>query len=291
MQITIFTPSYNRAYLLPRLYESLLIQDNKNFEWIIVDDGSSDNTKEVVNGFIQEGKINITFETQQNSGKHIAINRGVELAKGELFFIVDSDDYLTIDALQVISDKYTVEISEDPSIAGICGRKGYSETKPIGSEHFSEDFLVSSLDFRYKLNMKGDMAEVIKTNVIREFPFPVIEGEKFCTEGLIWSRVAEHHKFLFFSKIIYIAEYLEGGLSDSIVKVRIKSPNYAILFYSELEKMKIPLLQKIKANINFWRFAKYTKLSFSQKLRKVNLLNSVLGIPISVIFSFKDPKI
>ena len=92
--ITIFTPTYNRAYTLPKLYESLKIQTNQNFDWVIVDDGSTDDTEVLIKSFIDEGIIKITYIKQKNQGKHIAINTGVTLAKGDFFIVIDSDDYL-----------------------------------------------------------------------------------------------------------------------------------------------------------------------------------------------------
>lgn len=289
MLITIFTPAYNRGYLLGRLYQSLLTQKLQNFEWVIVDDGSSDDTQDVIESFISENRLQITYYKQTNSGKHIAINKGVEIAKGKLFFIVDSDDYLTNKATQIIAEKYK-NIEDNPLFAGISGRKGYSETEYIGSQEKYDDIHSNALDFRYVHNKKGDMAEVIKTDIIRQYPFPIIKGEKFCTEGLLWFRVALKYKFLWFDNIIYIAEYLEGGLSDNIFKIRKNSPEYAILFYSELSKMPVSLIQKIKAATNYWRFAKFSKKTFIEKWSKINPLLSVIGLPLSLIFLIKDTK-
>lgn len=105
MLITIFTPTYNRAELLPRLHKSLQEQTNKNFEWIVVDDGSTDNTKEVIENIIlqQENDFPIRYFYKENGGKHTAINRGVREANGDLFFIVDSDDILTFNSVELIS--------------------------------------------------------------------------------------------------------------------------------------------------------------------------------------------
>jgi glycosyltransferase involved in cell wall biosynthesis len=289
MLITIFTPAYNRGYLLQRLYESLCNQQLQNFEWVIVDDGSSDDTELVVNSFIVENKIKITYHKQTNSGKHIAINKGAEIAKGELFFIVDSDDYLTGNATKIIAEKYQ-SIANDKSYAGLSGRKGYSETEYIGSQVKHKDIHSNALDFRYIYKIEGDMAEVIRTEVIRKYPFPVIPNEKFCTEGLLWFRVALEYKFLWFDNIIYIAEYLEGGLSDNIFKIRKNSPGYSTLFYSELSKMPVPISQKIKAGINYWRFAKFSKDSFIDKFSKISPLLSLVSLPASLIFLIKDSK-
>lgn len=287
--ISIFTPAYNRADLLPRLYDSLKKQTGYNFEWIIVDDGSTDNTEETVKSFIAEGKMTITYFKKVNEGKHIAINKGVELAKGELFFIVDSDDYLTDDATEQIAAHYP-QIKDRVDFAGVSFRRGKSETEYIGTDTTFEDIEASALDFRYKYHIDGDMAEVFKTRVMREFPFPKIAGERFCTEGLIWNRMALKYKLLWISKIIYIGEYLEGGLTDNSIKIRKKSPQYATLYYSEHEKMPIPFGQKIKANINFWRFARFANISFSKKWRKVNPVHSLIGFPLSLIFLLKESK-
>ena len=102
IKITIFTPTYNRDYIIINLYKSLLIQTLKDFEWLIIDDGSTDNTELLVSSFIKDNKINIRYIKQQNGGKHRAINKALEEAKGELFFIVDSDDQLVDNAIERI---------------------------------------------------------------------------------------------------------------------------------------------------------------------------------------------
>lgn len=287
MLVSIFTPSYNRASCLSRLYESLLSQIEKDFEWIIIDDGSNDNTAEIIRYFIQDNKIPIIYKKQKNSGKHIAINNGVKLATGELFFIVDSDDYLTNTAVSFIKEKYE-DIRFNENIAGISGRKGYAEDKLIGNPMIFDNLHANSFDFRYKYKVSGDMAEVIKLSVIKQYPFPEIEGEKFCTEGLVWSRIAKSYSFIWYPNIIYIAEYLEGGLSATSFVTRKKSPKYATLFYAEHSTMPIPLIQKIKANINYWRFARYLDDNFSTKWNNVKGIHSLVGYPLSLLFKFID---
>lgn len=287
MLITIFTPCYNRASYLFRLYKSLLNQKEKDFEWVIVNDGSSDNTEDIVNSFIKENKIKIIYYKQENSGKHIAINRGVKLAQGELFFIVDSDDYLTENAIKFIKEKYEY-IRYDNNIAGLSGRKGYTEDKVIGNSIAYDNLNANSLEFRYKYKVSGDMAEVVKLSIIKQYPFPLIEGEKYCTEGLVWFRIALKYNFIWYSEVIYVAEYLEGGLSANSFLIRKKSPNYATLFYAEHAAMPIPIFKKIRANINYWRFAKYLDDKFIYKFKRVNCIHSLIGYPVSLIFKFLD---
>ena len=287
-RITVFTPTYNRANLLPRVYESLLKQTNQNFEWVVVDDGSTDGTSAFINQCILEHKIDITYYLQVNQGKHYAINKGLSFAKGILFFIVDSDDFLPADALELVINQYE-KIKEDTSIAAVAGRRMYDSGEIVGSSNFDE-IVSNSIDIRYKYNVTGDLVEVFRTDVLRQFQFPEIENEKFCAESLVWNRIAEKYNIFFFNKGIYTTEYLPGGLTSNIVKIRMKSPLGAMLCYSELEGYSIPFTQKIKANINFWRFYFNSKKSISEKIKSVNIINSLIGFPVGFFMYLNDSR-
>lgn len=251
MLITVFTPTYNRAHLLGRLYESLCAQRFTDFEWLIVDDGSTDGTASLVQGFIAERRIDIKYLSQRNGGKHRAINHGVGQAKGELFFMVDSDDYLPADSLQSIATEYA---KCDSSMGGVAGLDATDGGKVIGSGLAQEFIECNSMEIRFKHHVTGDLAEVFKTSVMREFPFPEIDGEKFCPEALVWNRIALKYNLRYFNKVIYIAEYQDGGLTDNIVRVRRQSPVTSTTYYAELLLSSIPWGQKLKAAINYWRF-------------------------------------
>jgi glycosyltransferase involved in cell wall biosynthesis len=253
MMITVFTPTYNRGHLLQRLYESLCHQTFNDFEWIIVDDGSVDNTEDVVDTFISENKIDINYIRQENGGKHRAINHGVKVAKGELFFIVDSDDLLPADSLSTISKTYSCIINE-MSFGGMSGIDGFANGCIIGSGLPQNIIDCNSIEIRNKYHVTGDMSEVFRTDVMKEFPFPEIEGEKFCPEVLVWNRIAQKYKLRYINKIIYTAEYQQEGLTSNIVKIRMKSPIASMLCYAEMNRLNIPLVQKTKAAINYWRF-------------------------------------
>lgn len=284
--ITVFTPVYNRAYILTVLYDSLCKQTFSNFEWLIVDDGSSDNLEELISLFVEENKICIRYFKQKNGGKHRAINYGVQLAKGELFFIVDSDDYLPENSLERIAYHYKM-IVDDNSFAGVCGLKYYPNGTSVGGEKSFCILDSTSLDFRYKYYYSGDMAEVIKTEVLKEFPFPDFEGERFCAESLLWNRIAQKYKFRYFQESIYICDYLEDGLSFYSVKNRMKSPTYAMLNYSELSRMNIPFKIKLKSYVNYWRFSFCSSYSFVNKIKQINFF-SVFLLPFGLLLYFRD---
>ncbi len=275
MLVTIFTPTYNRAYRLPALYESLCGQTCKDFEWLIVDDGSSDNTEELVNEWIADDKITVRYIKQQNGGKHRAINCGLQVAKGEMFYIVDSDDVLPEDVIEFLVNSY-IRI-EDDNIAGISGCDK-SLAGEVISNIPSESILSNSLDIRYKHNVKGDLAEVYKTKVLKLFPFPDFEGEKFCPEAVVFNRIAaKGYKILYVNKVLKLIEYLPDGLTAEIVKIRMNSPLASVTCYSELSRMNIPLIQKIKAGINYWRFRFCTHQKVSIKISPIFFILCPLG--------------
>ena len=263
--ITVFTPTYNRGYILHRLYESLCRQRFHDFEWIVVDDGSTDNTPELLRECCREERINLRVFHQENSGKHIAINKGVQEARGELFFIVDSDDYLSDNALETMW-RYYQDIRDDARFVGLSGVRATPDGKRIGGEVDFETLDCHIMDFFCKYHYQGDMAEAYKTSVMRRFPFPVIPGEKFCCESLIWNRIAQVGVLRYTNEKWYICEYRPDGLTAHITQVRMRSPRYAMLLYAEQARYRTNTLFKLKSLINFWRFAVLSRTSWRERI-------------------------
>lgn len=281
MLVTVFTPTYNRAYRIRALYESLQNQTCKDFEWLIVDDGSSDNTEELAQAWLQEESFSVRYIGQQNGGKHRAVNRGVKEAKGELFFIVDSDDELTPDCIELIQ-KHAREIDGDPSVGGVVGMKIYKNGKRVGGEASFNTLKCSRFEFRYKYKLNGDLAEVYKTSIMQEFPFPEYDGEKFCPEACVWVEIAKKYDLYFFNKGIYVCEYLEDGLTSHIDQIRIKSPLASSQTYVVEYNAPVPLTIKIRDAINFWRFR------FHCHNRKTSIKIAYWALPLGWLFYKKD---
>lgn len=254
--ITILTPAYNRASLLPRLFDSLLRQTFKDFEWIVVDDGSTDDTRKVVANLKEKcgGAFPMGYVYKANGGKHMAINIGAERARGELLFIADSDDLLTDDALETVANSWH-DISDDKSFAGIAGLDIAMDTREvIGSGLPQEHIDCNAIDIRYRHHVTGDMKEVFRTEVLREFPFPEFAGERFCPEQLVWFRMARRYRLRYINKPIYIADYQPDGITAGITRARMRNPSASMLTYAELTECPVPFLVKVKAAINVWRF-------------------------------------
>ncbi|WP_028896074.1 glycosyltransferase family A protein [Prevotella sp. HUN102] len=294
--ITIFTPTYNRAHLLLRLYKSLLSQTilkdeqkgNNSFEWLVVDDGSRDNTEEVIRSFIAEKKIDIRYIKQKNGGKHQATNTGASEAKGELFLILDSDDYLTDDAVEWLSNEWE-RIRDDCHFVAIAGLKVFPNGEKIGGGSDFGQIDSDSINIRTKYNVQGDMAEVWRTTELRAHPFPTVEGEKFCSEGLVWRRISNQKLIRYIYKPIYVAEYLPDGLSASVVRIRVNSPELSGINYAEYVTYDVPFKEKLKGAINFWRFIHWSKRSFVSKVKQIGL-RWVWTYPIGEVFALKDKR-
>ena len=257
--ISILTPTYNRGKLLLPLYESLKNLTFEDFEWLIVDDGSEDDTEQYALSWIahniENAEFPICYIKKSNGGKHTAINRGVREANGELILILDSDDTLPSDSLATIAQYYE-QCKGYKDCAGVCGLMAHHDGQLIGTGFPKDPMYESALLFRYaeKGNVTGDLLEVYKTSVMRQFPFPEIQNERFCPESLVWNRIANKYKLFCFNKVIYYRDYLEGGLTSKIVRIRMNSPIASTMTYAEMLDYNISLKWKIRSAINYWRF-------------------------------------
>ena len=291
--ISILTPTYNRGKLLLPLYESLKNLTFEDFEWLIVDDGSEDDTEQYALSWIahniENAEFPICYIKKSNGGKHTAINRGVREANGELILILDSDDTLPSDSLATIAQYYE-QCKGYKDCAGVCGLMAHHDGQLIGTGFPKDPMYESALLFRYaeKGNVTGDLLEVYKTSVMREFPFPEIENERFCPESLVWNRIANKYKLFCFNKVIYYRDYLEGGLTSKIVRIRMNSPIASTMTYAEMLDYNISLKWKIRSAINYWRF-KYCISNKSLKAPAVKWYWKVFQI-IGLIMHLKDNK-
>ena len=202
-KITVFTPTYNRAYMIGTLYQSLLCQTFTDFEWLVVDDGSTDNTEQLFAEWLQKRELHsIRYVKQENGGKCRAINRALDLAQGELFFTVDSDDYLTEDALEKIV-LWEQQLPHDEMYCGVAGNLGTSIGETTNTS-FVDGFHEGTLLDRYNL-VDGERAIVLYTDIHKRYKYPEYNGEKFMTEAVAWNRIAhDGYKIRFYNDIIWI---------------------------------------------------------------------------------------
>lgn len=188
MKMTVFTPTYNRAYIIDNLYRSLQHQTFLDFEWLIVDDGSTDDSETVIRRWqAKNNTFQIRYYKKENGGKCSAINMGLELAQGELFFTVDSDDYLTDDALEKVVS-WEASLPKNQKFCGVAGNLG--TTKDTTSNRiFNLPFFEGSALDRYKM-VDGERAMVFYTEIHKQYLYPLFKGETFMTEAVTWNRMA-----------------------------------------------------------------------------------------------------
>jgi glycosyltransferase involved in cell wall biosynthesis len=225
-KVTVFTPAYNRGYIIGELYESLKNQTCKEFEWLVVDDGSVDNTEALFSEWMKEdNEFTIRYYKKENGGKHRAVNHALDLACGELFYIVDSDDILTENSIErVIQQISELPVNGDVKYAGICNLKGYYNGGVVGTT-FEGNFIDCTVLERDKNGITGVKAEVIFTEILRKYPFPEFDGENFITEAVVWDRIAKDgYHFRFFNEINYLCEYREDGLTKQGLDLYYKNP-------------------------------------------------------------------
>lgn len=244
-RLTIFTPTFNRGYIINNCYDSLCRQTNKDFVWLIVDDGSTDHTEELVSTWERENKIDITYIKQKNAGKHVAHNTGVLNCKTDIFVCVDSDDFLTDDAVEVIYQNWQ-SIDDDLSLAGLIALRGYSNGKVNGTRMPQSINRCRMLDLYNQYGFKGDTIIVLRADVLKKNLFPVFEGEKFVTEAVVYDKIDQDHQFLLLDRILYISEYLEDGYTRNILRVHRSSPKGYIYFLTERVGLAHTLTERYK---------------------------------------------
>ncbi|WP_395064847.1 glycosyltransferase family 2 protein [Flavobacterium sp.] len=281
--ITIFTPCYNRASLLPQLYASLVSQSSHNFEWVIVDDGSTDNSKQVIEQFILENKFPIHYHYKPNGGKHTAINVGVNKANGTLFFIVDSDDFLSNDAVKITNDAF-IKIKDNDKIGGIIGLSQFTNGAVVGDNFLHDYWQISFADYYLKYNLKGDKSVAFKTKIMKEFPFPEKEGVKYVFEAVVWHEMAKKYDVLCLNDVIQYKEYLDGGLSDSSYKLwYLKS--MAFSFFKLIENDTYPI-----AKYPIHHKSNFLYLAVNSLLSNENYFWEMKGIKNKMYYIFSLPR-
>ncbi len=271
MEITIFTPTYNRAYIIKSLYDSLKKQTFRDFEWIVIDDGSTDNTQQLFDEIKNDAHdFPITYLRTENQGKHCAVNRAVGLASGRLFFIVDSDDSLPNNSLETI-EKYENSISSEERelFAGIAGLRGAKDGSILGTT-FEGDYLdITYLEAPSK-NIYGDKAEVYYTEILKKYPFPQFENEIFIPESTVWNVIAaDGYKLRYFNTIVYFGAYLEDGLTFQGREKYKHIPKGYGLYLSQL--VEYGQLKKLKK----WESLFYYYRMFNDRLSNREMANNL----------------
>lgn len=290
-KITLFTPTYNRAYIIDNLYRSIQRQTFRDFEWIIFDDGSTDNTEEIVNSWLEnDNDFPIRFMKGKNGGKCRATNRALEAAQGEIFFTIDSDDYLTDDACEKIND-WMESIRGLDNFCGIVANRGQTPTETRNtvwrtdpdSPWYNKPYRDADFLERYEeatsYPIDGERAEVFWTDIFKKYPYPEFEGENFITPCIPWNRMAhDGYKIRVFEDIIWIWEYLEDGLTIKGANNRfLRNPKgQGLTLREKATFLKYPLKKRLMMDYTFY-------CDYSDRL-KMKEIARCIGAPLPVIW-------
>lgn len=266
--VAVVTPTFNRAYILPKLFESLKNQTSKNFKWYIVDDGSKDNTEDVVKTF-NTTDFEIEYHKKENGGKHTAVNLALDILNEELTFIVDSDDTLTPDAIETIEKDWPT-IEDEKDIAGFSYYRAYPNGEIIGDKYPRDNFVDSYIHTRVNNKLSGDKAEVYKTAIFKNFKFPVFEKENFVSEAVVWCAIGREYKLKFINKVIYVGEYLPDGLTANAKTRILANPLGAVEVYKQLSKKPVNLKNRIKYTIAYIAYSREAKIKAKEQYKNAN---------------------
>ena len=284
--ITILTPTYNREKNLKKAYKSLLEQTNKDFEWLVIDDGSKDKTKKLINLYIKENKINIRYIYKENGGKHTALNLGTKEAKGELIFILDSDDYLSNDAIELCY-KYWKKYKDNDKICGMTFLRKINNPK-YRDKKFDE-CISNMIEFKYNKGYLPDMCEVMRKDILLRYPFPVFNNERFLSEVIVTGNIAKKYDTAYIPIEIYYTEYLEDGLSKNWFKLVINNPKGAransLMFMSKEYKLSI----RIKNCLTFGVYSIIAKENIL-KDSKMKVLSFISYLPCYILAKVLELK-
>ena len=268
MMITVLTPTFNRGGRLQSLWESLQKQTVKDFEWFVVDDGSTDGTKDLITQLQEKSDFPIRYIYKSNGGKHTALNVGIHTICSELIFIVDSDDCVTDDAVESILKIHKKYRSQN-NICGYAFLRAFPDGKVNGKKFDVDEKIGSYIDVRVNGDDTGaDKAEVFKTHCLKEFPFPEYSNEKFLGEDLVWVRMARKYEMVHINKAIYVGNYLEDGLTNNRRKHNIASPIGCMHRAEEFMESDLKTIYRIKGGLQYIVYGRFAGVKVVDLIRK-----------------------
>ena len=282
MKLSILTATYNRASYLSKLYES--IKNNLKYnivpEWIIVDDGSTDDTKKIVDGFINENIIEIKYKYQENSGKMAAINEAVKIATGELIVDCDSDDYFTNNGFEIIK-KNANKILDNESFYGMAFLKKENDGTTSGKEFSKYEYETTMFDLYFKEDIGGEKIIVYNSNIRKKFHHELEHNEKFITEARMYHKMDDKYKLLAINEAVEQGSYIADGYTKNIQKTYLKNPyGYYMYFKEILEKNMNGVLfsKRLYAVKHYILFGYLTNNKYDSKIIKDKLNKLLYGL-------------
>lgn len=291
--VTVLTPTFNRAGFLPRLFDSLVAQTYPDFEWLVVDDGSTDDTAAVINEFAQRAAFPVRYVHQSNGGKHVALNTGVTAAAGRYCAVIDSDDWYTPEALAVLVAEWNA-LPSPTAFAEVQALCATAAGEIIGSR-FPNGNRVDSDAFEifYRYGVRGDKIGMLRTDVMREFRFPEDLGRSYVTESLVWFRIARRYRTRYLNQVLAHKEYLPGGITRlGPREALVRAPVHRV-FFKELAQMPkpMPIKQRYRAYANWIRNGRLAAVPLRHELKDApSRTLFFLAVPTGLALALRDRR-
>lgn len=282
--ITVFTPTFNRAYCLEQCYQSLVRQGNQDFLWLVIDDGSTDETRDLVSSWIAEDKISIKYYYQANQGMHGVHNTAYSIIDTELNVCIDSDDFMPDNAIENILTFWNeLSLETKNNVAGLIGLDAYKNGEVIGSG-FPSDLEKSTLEkIHNRYNITGDKKLVYRTEIVKKYPsYPIFEKERFVPLGTLYLMIDKDYELMCLNKVLCIVEYMEDGSSRNMLKQYFRHPKG--FQYARIVGMKYSDFLKVRLKNAIHYISHSIQLKDLRFLRKSpRKLLTVLAIPPGIL--------
>ena len=263
--LSIVTPTYNRSAYLPRCFESLLAQTDPRFEWIVVDDGSTDGTRETVRAFReQRPDMPIRYIYKENGGKHTALNAAIPCISGDYVLVLDSDDRLVPTAVEEILRGW--ERYEDAHVGIVIFLKGYSADKPF-ARGLRENVPLDMFRVHTETFQSRDFCDVFRAEAFKRFPFPEFPGEAFLSESVLWNQMAPGYRIVYINRVLYLAQYLEDGLTKAGRAMRIRMPRGGMYAAEQYMDRRCPVKLRIKNGLLYNCYGYFARIPAAEALR------------------------
>ncbi|MER2227474.1 MAG: glycosyltransferase [Carnobacterium sp.] len=293
-KITVLTPTYNREKYLMRMYESMLHQTKVSFQWLIVDDGSTDGTEQTMKEIIENHPDNfqIDYVKKQNGGKHSALNFSHSYIKGDYVMVLDSDDYLKNDAIEIICQKISL-LKKDDHIGWLAFLKGNEDGTTIDT-YYERDGEITNYAAYMNAGRKGECCDVYLTSAFVSYPYPEYSDEKFISESYlnICATVYGEYQMITYNEVIQVVEYMNDGLTFEGRVLQIRNPKGHAELWRQVSGKMFNSKQILKGAWLYIAYSFFDERSIDEILKKsfnkkVVLLNLPFGYAIYVIWKKK----
>ena len=286
-----FTPTYNRATTLPRVCESLKNQTLKDFEWLIIDDGSTDDTCRLVSDWMEEGMLAVRYIRQENRGKHVCTNMALSLARGRFLATIDSDDWYLPRALETFAQVWkSIPPEEYERFAGVSALCATPSGSVVGTSFPRDVMDASYTELKDRYAVVGDKAGCGRVDVDRLFPFPVIEGERMIIEDIVYRRIARHYRLRCVNKVLKITDYQPEGLTATAGWTALENPRTVALSIGEIlrDGASVPRRKLLRLYANYLRYSLLGRSGLASFRASPSIFIASVMIPVAVGLHARD---